>query len=450
MTGQPDEVGRFAEHLRELKDRTGNSYGVLAGRLHIGRSTLHRYCLGETIPSDYAVVDRLARLAGASREELIELHRRWVLADEARMRAATPRAPVAQGTASQATGGTSGSAACGPHSSDAGPHLSQAAPQTDQEAAPDARPRPSATGPQRAPSEHADPNGPGALVDSRSQSPHPDLTWDGPMSSQAPSRRPRKSRRRILTASAAVVLTVGAAVTANRLAGGVDQRSVNRPGPAPNSSASAARPTGPTMATDAHVWNNGCEHSYLVDRRPSVVPPPPVQQDAGAWMGSLGAVDGGRTIVQATISAPKDGDAVVQELTVRVVNRRPSLNWSAFAMSSGCGGKLTPARYAVDLDAPRPLARPENGGTVDDAGKSLTIPAPHLPYRVAEDDPLVLRVEATAVGCDCDWYLEAQWTSGDRRGTLRIDDSGRPFRTSGTGTGKSYYYARDSEGWAAY
>ncbi|MDQ0937302.1 hypothetical protein QFZ49_007277 [Streptomyces turgidiscabies] len=31
---------------------------------------------------------------------------------------------------------------------------------------------------------------------------------------------------------------------------------------------------------------------------------------------------------------------------------------------------------------------------------------------------------------DCRWYLELDWSSQGRAGTVRVDDAGRPFRTS--------------------
>lgn len=61
-------------------------------------------------------------------------------------------------------------------------------------------------------------------------------------------------------------------------------------------------------------------------------------------------------------------------------------------------------------------------------------------------EPLVLRVEASTNGCDCDWYLEVRWTAGDRTGVARIDDGGRPFRTSAAG-GKVYGHDYESGKW---
>ncbi|CAM5727974.1 hypothetical protein SBADM41S_06542 [Streptomyces badius] len=81
------EAEHFAALLKELKNRSGRSYGVLAGRLHVSTSTLHRYCNGDAVPNEYAPIERFARLCGASGDELVEVHRRWIVADAARRRA---------------------------------------------------------------------------------------------------------------------------------------------------------------------------------------------------------------------------------------------------------------------------------------------------------------------------------------------------------------------------
>ncbi|WP_245936643.1 helix-turn-helix domain-containing protein, partial [Streptomyces cahuitamycinicus] len=90
-----DDVGEFAALLRTLKERTDRSYGSLARRLAMNTSTLHRYCAGEAVPLDFAPVERFAALCGASSEERLELHRRWLLAVAARQR---PRPASAAGT----------------------------------------------------------------------------------------------------------------------------------------------------------------------------------------------------------------------------------------------------------------------------------------------------------------------------------------------------------------
>ncbi|MGC2999449.1 helix-turn-helix domain-containing protein, partial [Streptomyces sp. G35A] len=106
-------AAEFAARLRMLKERSGLSYGVLAKRLHMSTSTLHRYCNGDAVPTDYAPVERLARLCRASREELVELHRRWVLADADRGRKGAPSGTASAGSGETGPGGPGAGAAPG-------------------------------------------------------------------------------------------------------------------------------------------------------------------------------------------------------------------------------------------------------------------------------------------------------------------------------------------------
>lgn len=82
------EIQDFAALLRSLKERSGLSYGALAQKLHMSTSTIHRYCNGEAVPHDYAPVERFARVCRAPSDELVALHRQWILADEAKRRGA--------------------------------------------------------------------------------------------------------------------------------------------------------------------------------------------------------------------------------------------------------------------------------------------------------------------------------------------------------------------------
>ncbi|MET7761009.1 helix-turn-helix domain-containing protein [Streptomyces sp. NPDC005393] len=85
MAGTGD-VDEFAELLRELKGRTDRSYAALAARSGVSGSALHRYCSGASVPGAYEVIARFGKVCGASSEELLELHRRWALADAERRR----------------------------------------------------------------------------------------------------------------------------------------------------------------------------------------------------------------------------------------------------------------------------------------------------------------------------------------------------------------------------
>lgn len=71
-----------------------------------------------------------------------------------------------------------------------------------------------------------------------------------------------------------------------------------------------------------------------------------------------------------------------------------------------------------------------------------------MPYRVSAEDPEVLLVTARTGACDCSWYLELDWSSQGRTGTARIDDRGRPFRTSAVKGLTSYAYDTSARAWA--
>lgn len=549
------EAERFARLMRELKERGGLSYGALARTLHTSTSTLHRYCNGEAVPVEFAVVDRFARACGASTPEAVALHRAWLLAD-ARRRAATAPAPQRGRQlphAGRGVGGESGSGlgpGPGPEAesereseSDAGPGSGSGAElgpdsgsepeaELDQEPGPgsrqgsgsesgsDAEPG-SELGSDAEPESDAGPGsglgsgsgsdaGPGSELgpDSGSGSglePQADLdpepgpgleTGAGSESESEPGPGvgsrvrsgfgvvgrvvPWYRRRGVVVgvggvAAVAVVMAAWAVVGPERGApsgggGAVVGSSPSAPSGAsaaagsvgPSGSGAGASPAGepvPSSGSDSasarpaaaplkanvrsHVWAAGCDHAYLAARAPGSVPPPPVEADAAAWAATQGAVHAGTQIVEVTLHGTGPGSVVLEDLEVRVAARRTPPAWNLFQMSQGCGGSLTPATFKVDLDAPRPLARPVAG---NDAGSAL--PAPAFPQRVSASEPVVVRVEASTHGCDCDWYLDLRWSGPAGSGTLRIDDGGgRPLRTSAATGRPAYGYATEAGRW---
>ncbi|WP_333745046.1 helix-turn-helix transcriptional regulator, partial [Streptomyces ardesiacus] len=101
----------FAGLLRELKERSGLSYGALGKRLHMSGSTLHRYVSGEVVPVEFAPVERLARVCRATPEELLELHRRWIRADA--LRGVKKGGPEGGGAGAEGARGDGGSGESG-------------------------------------------------------------------------------------------------------------------------------------------------------------------------------------------------------------------------------------------------------------------------------------------------------------------------------------------------
>ncbi|MFF6812369.1 helix-turn-helix domain-containing protein [Streptomyces sp. NPDC012403] len=219
------------------------------------------------------------------------------------------------------------------------------------------------------------------------------------------------------------------------------RRSTSAPATAPEGSAPVGAPP-LTWSADSHAWAYGCGHDYVVAKPPEQVPPPPVPQDAGTWAATQSAVHGGETLVELSVQGTSDTAVVLTALRVRVAGRADPAPGNAYAMDQGCGGALTPRYFDVDLDKDRPLARAVAG---NDAG--TPIPAVRMPYRVSATDPEVLLVTARTAHCDCRWYLELDWSSQGRTGTVRVDDRGRPFRTSGIQGLPHYEYDTSARGW---
>ncbi|MGX1545732.1 helix-turn-helix domain-containing protein [Streptomyces adustus] len=392
MASIHDDVAEFALLLTRLKERTDRSYAALARRVGVHASTLHRYCSGEAVPQDFAGVERFAVLCGASPEERMELHRRWVMADAARQgpRPSPARqAPAPRTSASAAASiASAGGAASAVSASGSGPAVE-------------------APGPNPPRGRHPGPNPAGGR--------HPGPI---PVAARRPRRRPVRS-----AAPAASLVAVLLGLTASAA------------GP-------PSTPAPLTWAVNSHTPGLfGCGESYVVAKPPGQVPPPPYTEDIAAWAASQRAVHGGTTGVRITLQGRSSAAVVLEALHVRVTSRATpaSGRGSVYSLSDGCGAAIVPRFFSVNLDAHQPLARSMPG---DNNGVGRPIPAIDFPYRVSLREPEVLVVSSRNESCTCDWYLDLDWSSQGRTGTVRIDDHGRPFRSASTIGMRGYRYDR--------
>ncbi|MFE3579898.1 helix-turn-helix domain-containing protein [Streptomyces vinaceus] len=428
----------FARLLRELKDRSGLSYGTLAKRLHMSTSTLHRYCIGDVVPADYAPVERLARLCKASPGELVELHRAWVLADANRPRkggepgARTPSAEAPAETLPAESEALTGSA--DPAEPLVGPAGLSGPP------APNGRRRIRtavlagiavavvagavaliAYLPARDGDVRERPAGAASLADGAGQ------RTDGGTTGAPEAARSGASASD--SASAAPSDSAPAAGTA-------DTAPTASPSPAGRGGDTASG-TPVKVTTQPYTWENPCDQHYLIERPPAQVAPPPLERDTPAWVGAVGAVSAGKQYVTLTLQGTGKDTVVLESLTVRMAGKRAPLAWNDYAMGYpgvGCGAGVPTRSFTVALDAVRPAVVPEAG-------------QPNFPFKVSESEPEVFYVRADASAYDVSWYLELAWSSGSRHGTVKIDNSGRPFRTSGHNGRPGYEFPLGGDGW---
>ncbi|MET8855652.1 helix-turn-helix transcriptional regulator, partial [Streptomyces sp. NPDC004579] len=383
-----DDAEEFAALLRRLKAGSDRSYAALARHLNMNASTLHRYCSGEAVPLGFAPVERFAALCGADPAERVELHRLWILAVAARQRSRTTGAESGRDTGDARTPET-GPDATGAPGAGAGPDANEV-PRAG--TGPDANEVPGAgTGPDVAeallpaggPADDGTP--PAAEGQHTDDVPPPGMDLGpveaSPGASPVPAGAPatRRFRRRVAVTAAvvtALVATLGSlsalpsghsgkdaadrvadAPTA-KAAGGARHGSPtpspspstthSRPSDSPSPSPSGSGDTSPspstnpsptgvsagpplTVTVNSHRWAVGCGHTYVIDKSPDQVPPPPAPQDASPWARTQNAVHGEETIVDLTVQGRSDAAVVLEALRVRVVGRSAPLKGTAYA-----------------------------------------------------------------------------------------------------------------------
>ncbi|HEY6798438.1 MAG TPA: helix-turn-helix domain-containing protein [Kineosporiaceae bacterium] len=102
MDTRASDAGAVASLLQEWKRRSGRTFEGLARRSGLSRSTVHRYCNGQSLPESFAPLEALGEACGASRAELAELFRLWSAATDVRTRAVATDAPAENGAAADA------------------------------------------------------------------------------------------------------------------------------------------------------------------------------------------------------------------------------------------------------------------------------------------------------------------------------------------------------------
>ncbi|QNP75863.1 helix-turn-helix domain-containing protein [Streptomyces roseirectus] len=441
-----DDVEEFAALLRALKDRSGLSYGALAKRLHMSTSTLHRYCNGTAVPNEYAPVERLARACRATPQELVDLHRHWILADTARKRRSDqPRA------------GTTGT-----------PPADTPTPTPDTDDT-DEAPGTSTTG-------NTGATGATGITGTPDtpDAPTPDTPLVPPAPRTAPASKTRRRTTLLAIAAAVAAATLGAAaLVANQPDNGAgDEKTAGvtvptastptgprsptpSPSTSPSPSASPSTPASPSATPSAtpagkapapaatvpltasvrpYVYESPCSQEFLVDKEPAQVGPPAEEPNAPRWAAANNAVSANRQVIALTIQGTGEETVVLEALHVRILTKNAPLTWNVYGMGWGCGGNVDTKAFTVDLDQGSPVVKAV-GGQRD------------FPYKVSESDPEVFYVTADTDAHDVRWDLSLEWSSGTRTGTLHLDNDGTPFRTSADDGRSRWEYSLGDNEW---
>ncbi|MFC6084826.1 hypothetical protein [Sphaerisporangium aureirubrum] len=127
--------------------------------------------------------------------------------------------------------------------------------------------------------------------------------------------------------------------------------------------------------------------------------------------------------------------------------RRPPIRTGAEYHTGQCGGVLETRRFTANLDRTPVTAVPVPGTDHDADGNEIKTPAVDFPYKISESDPEIFLVRAATRRCDCSWHLLLTWSQSGREATLKIDASGKDFRTTGTASLRHWWWTDGMKAW---
>jgi hypothetical protein len=256
--------------------------------------------------------------------------------------------------------------------------------------------------------------------------------------SEQPSRRrasPRRFGRTRTWLASAVVVALGAIVTS--VASGAFDAATGYvrdlfDGGAPVEAVAVDPPLRWSKAAGASL------PSYVLPARVDDLAAPPADfEERERWARDRDGADAFSTDVQVVVTAKSERSVILQDLVVRVVQRRPPMTGTH--VTYGPGGEGVFVRWLrVDLDQEPPAIK-----SLDERPEVLlegTEPAKPIrfPYRVTATEPEVFHITAITKTCFCQWIAELRFVAGGEEGRVVIDDDGRPFRTTSIGRAVSY------------
>jgi hypothetical protein len=187
----------------------------------------------------------------------------------------------------------------------------------------------------------------------------------------------------------------------------------------------AGPPVQITTITDVDRFRSDVIHlpEFVVDRPIRKVSRPPhgnAPEGRFQWAREMGGVDASASLIRVVVSGKENRPALLQGMRVELADRRPPLEGTLLTYT-GIGAAQSVRYIDVDLSKSPPI--------VDWIGAEGR-PEDHFPLRVTESEPEVFDIWAHSPRGDQSWYLELDYTADGEQGSARIDDHGKPFRTT--------------------
>jgi hypothetical protein len=182
------------------------------------------------------------------------------------------------------------------------------------------------------------------------------------------------------------------------------------------------------------VIDQGCRTIVLPGlwHSPGAPPEPLTNAGVNQWQSAQQGIDGDETAIVVELQGISDQAVTIDPPQVVVDSRKNPVHGVAAQLSGGCGGELAHRVFAVDLDQQEPVATLEPGSPYppSQAGGRLSQQAASPSFAVSADDPEYFVIIATTKKAFCKWFMNLSWQSMGKSGTLKLQNSGRPFETT--------------------
>ncbi|MFE2829365.1 MULTISPECIES: hypothetical protein [unclassified Streptomyces] len=174
-------------------------------------------------------------------------------------------------------------------------------------------------------------------------------------------------------------------------------------------------PGHPVADTDTSAWN--CWES-------AVVPGMKITSQGLRPLEKFprGGVRASGSSISIVLQGSNDEELILTGARAEIVARHRPVR--GLHVVNPCGSEAPQRLFTVDLDRSSaslkavPDDRPDTGGS----------PFRGWPYAIKRGDAEYFVVRAQSTKYDTEFRLAVAWRSGDRSGTLRLDDHGKPFR----------------------
>ncbi len=169
------------------------------------------------------------------------------------------------------------------------------------------------------------------------------------------------------------------------------------------------------------------------------------RQKSEPWeaLANDGPVDVGVNELEVVLTGRSEQPVVVTRARIEVV-ARTSIGSGVHVTQAGqgCGGPPEELLLEVRLDGSTPTMKVSGRDT---SGQFVELPPP-LSFSLSGTEPLTLHVQALAFEHDVQWRLALDFSTAGRTGTMRIDDSGQPFRVTGVTAANPRYTVLEDGG----